>query len=198
MKDRIRQIQEAQHMSQQIFADYLGIGSATLSSIYNGRTRPTLNVVESIKRKLPAINTDWLMFGTGKMFSDNVGGGQNVGGMDANRGADNASQDAVQALSDDLFGGRMADHPNQGGEDELLLSFEGPSEGVSTPLQRPSGGVRASQHPTAVAGQPMPNSAHVKAQQRPVAVERVVRHVTEIRVYYDDQTWESFTPSKSK
>ena len=27
-------------------------------------------------------------------------------------------------------------------------------------------------------------------------VDKPVRHVTEIRVYYDDQTWESFVPAK--
>ena len=67
MKDRIRQIMESQHMTQQVFADYIGVGAATLSSIFNDRTRPTLNIVESIKKKIPNTNTDWLMFGSGDM-----------------------------------------------------------------------------------------------------------------------------------
>ena len=198
MKDRIRQIQEAQHMSQQIFADYLGIGAATLSSIYNGRTRPTLNIVESIKRKLPAINIEWLMFGTGKMFADNVSGNQGVGGTDPIRGADHVSQDAPQAVSGDLFGDYGAEQADLAGEDGRLLSFEAPSEALSAPSQRPSGAARASQHPSVAVGQPVSNSSRVNGQQRPIVTERVARHVTEIRVYYDDQTWESFTPSKSK
>ena len=68
MKDRIRQIMESQHMTQQLFADYIGQSPATLSSIFNGRTRPTLNIVEAIKKKIPHINTDWLMFGSGDMY----------------------------------------------------------------------------------------------------------------------------------
>ena len=67
MKDRIRQIMESQHMTQQVFADYIGLAPATLSSIFNGRTRPTLNVVEALKRKIPNINFDWLMLGVGPM-----------------------------------------------------------------------------------------------------------------------------------
>ena len=59
MKDRIRQIMESQHMTQQVFADYIGLAPATLSSIFNDRTRPTLNVVESIKKKIPNISIDW-------------------------------------------------------------------------------------------------------------------------------------------
>ena len=39
MKDRIRQIMESQHMTQQVFADFIGLAPATLSSIYNERTR---------------------------------------------------------------------------------------------------------------------------------------------------------------
>ena len=72
MKDRIRQVMESQHMTQQLFADYIGLAPATLSSIFNGRTRPTLNVVEALKKKIPNINIDWLMFGSGEMFQDSL------------------------------------------------------------------------------------------------------------------------------
>ena len=68
MKDRIRQIMEAQHMTQQVFADFIGTTPATLSGIFNDRTRPSINIVECIKKKIPDINTDWLMFGTGQMY----------------------------------------------------------------------------------------------------------------------------------
>ena len=61
IKDRIRLIMEDQHMTQQVFADYLQQSPATLSSIFNGRTRPTLNIVEAIKTKIPDISTEWLL-----------------------------------------------------------------------------------------------------------------------------------------
>ena len=70
MKDRIKQIMDAQQMSQQSFAAFLDISPATLSSIFTGRTKPTLSTVEALKKKFPNINTDWLMFGSGSMFSD--------------------------------------------------------------------------------------------------------------------------------
>ena len=54
-------------MTQQVFADYLQQSPATLSSIFNGRTRPTLNIVEAIKTKIPDISTEWLLWGTGDM-----------------------------------------------------------------------------------------------------------------------------------
>ena len=68
MKDRIRQIMEGSHMNQQTFAQFIGMSSASLSSIFTGRTKPTINIVEAIKNKIPSISTDWLMFGFGDMY----------------------------------------------------------------------------------------------------------------------------------
>ena len=54
-------------MTQQVFAQFIEMSPASLSSIFNGRTKPTLNIVEAIKKKSPDISTDWLMFGSGSM-----------------------------------------------------------------------------------------------------------------------------------
>ena len=57
-------------MTQQTFAQSIGMSPASLSSIFNGRTKPTINIVEAIKNKIPKISTDWLMFGKGEMYVD--------------------------------------------------------------------------------------------------------------------------------
>lgn len=145
-------------MSQQVFAEFLGISTATLSSIYNDRTRPTLSIVEAIHRKLPSINLDWLMFGSGRMFGD--AGPEAVAPTTPDRAA---TQEPPVA---DLFG------------DGATLPFAG---------AEPVPAVRRDTQ----AGEQRP-----KTQPQPS--ERPQRHVTEIRVYYDDQTWESFSPSKSR
>ena len=67
MKDRIRKILESQHMTQQEFAETIKVAPATLSSIFTGRTAPSLKIVESIKSRFPDISTDWLLFGRGAM-----------------------------------------------------------------------------------------------------------------------------------
>lgn len=149
MKDRIKRIMEEQHMSQQVFADFIGLSPATLSSIFTGRTRPTLNVVEAIKNKLPSISTDWLLMGIGNMYVSAV--------SDTSEGVQNAT---VEQMLD--FDSTINDHPK--------TSF---SQGVrATPLD--------------------------SGQQLTKIVDKEPRKVTEIRVYYDDQTYESFVPMKSK
>ena len=157
MKDRIRQVMESQHMTQQLFADYIGLAPATLSSIFNGRTRPTLNVVEALKKKIPNINIDWLMFGSGEMFQDSL----------------------EKSTSDQT-------HSENGNSNQsLMLDFD----------QNPS--------PTAPnMGQMAQNPALVKnSRLEPIREEVKIldkpqRRVIEIRVFYDDQTWDTFVPVK--
>ena len=147
-------------MSQQVFADFIGTNPATLSGIYNDRTRPTLNIVEAIKKKIPDINTDWLMFGTGTMYAPTA-----VLGEDQNA---------------DAAGVPVHDHGHEG-----RLDFESLS---ASPL------------PPASSGSAAHNSVRTTRQEllreEVKHLDKPSRKVTEIRVYYDDQTWESFVPSK--
>ena len=69
---------EDQHMTQQVFAEFIGQSPATLSSIFTGRTRPTLKVVEDIKAKIPDISTEWLLWGNGSMHISRPEGSSNV------------------------------------------------------------------------------------------------------------------------
>lgn len=61
---------DSQHMTQQNFADFIGVSSASLSNIFNGRQKPTLNTVEAIRTKFSKLSLDWLMYGQGPMFKD--------------------------------------------------------------------------------------------------------------------------------
>jgi len=161
MKDRIRQIMESQHMTQQVFADYIGQSPATLSSIFNGRTRPTLNIVEAIKKKIPNISTDWLMFGSGDMYLPDL-----------------PQDDTLQTGSD------------QGSEytpstQNLMLDFQSSPSPTSqnAPSAAPNfNGVR---------------NTRLDLEYKEVkTIDKPARRITEIRVFYDDQTWETFVPQK--
>lgn len=162
MKERIRQLMESKHMTQQTFAAYVGMSAAALSSIFNERTRPTLNTVEAIKSKMPEVSVDWLIFGTGDML---VSAGDGDGGGEPPVGADGV---AARTFFTDADG---------------------------TPVARVGGGRQSAVADMVGAGlfANRPLSAGAVA-----VAERPVRRVTEIRVFYDDSTYESFVPGKDK
>lgn len=145
---------ESQHMTQQVFAQFIKISPATLSGIFNGRTNPSLNIVEAIKNSLPSISTDWLLFGNGPMYID-VSKGESVSSA-----------------------GGSADSK------EALLDFETPSTAPSIASQ--TGGF--------VQGV---NSTPKNMEQFVVKnIDKPQRKITEIRIFFDDQTWETFLPKK--
>lgn len=153
MKERIKLLQESLHMTQQEFAQKTQIGAATLSNIYNDRTRPTLNVVELIKKNIPNISTDWLLMGVGEMYVNE------------------------RKTSDDSLAASNGSHTSvSSGAQSQMLQFV---DEYPAPTPRGTSQPRLTEEP-------------VRLQ------DKKPRRVTEIRVYYDDQTWESFVPSKSK
>ncbi|WP_455086844.1 helix-turn-helix domain-containing protein [Prevotella denticola] len=156
MKDRIRQLMESQHMTQQTFSDFIGISSASLSSIFTGRTKPTLNTVEAIRSKFTKINLDWLMYGQGPMFK-----GQEADAAPATSGMGTVHSAGSEGALD--FSSPTA--PSH--QDEVLST-------MSSMEQSPRNPVRTEMK----------------------YIDKPQRRITEIRIFFDDQTWESFVPKK--
>ncbi len=161
MKDRIRQLMETQHLSQQQFADMLNISPASLSSIFNDRTKPTLNHVDAIQRSFPSINLRWLLYGEGEMF-------------------DSKSENSSVA-NDNASASSSKSHSSGG---DLVLDF-GPI--APTPQsQRASSSMSSSSAKN--------DNIHDSATWKNVDMRQ--RKIAEIRIFYDDQTWETFIPKK--
>jgi DNA-binding XRE family transcriptional regulator len=161
-KDRIRHLMETKHMTQQEFADFLEQAPATLSSIFNGRTRPTMNIVDSIKTKIPDISLEWLLYGQGDMFLTHSQPEEDV--------------------------------PRQGATtpQEATLNFDTPTSPTADSPHHAQNGGGSVQIQQGVRTTPK-NNAHEEIK----IIDKTPRHVTEIRVYYDDQTYETFVPSKN-
>lgn len=148
---------ESQHMTQKIFSQYTGISEGTLSGVFNGRTRPTLQIVEAVHQHFPKISLDWLMTGNGPMYNDASAtheSSQKVGGEQANVGFSGSGPTASQPT----------------------LSFGDAPERMSSGQTNPSIG----------------DSEKVVIKY----IDKPQRKITEIRIFYDDQTWESFVPKK--
>ena len=149
MKDRIKQIMESQHMTQQAFSQFTGISSSVLSGIFTGRTKPTLNQVEAIHRKIPNINLYWLLSGVGSMYNTET-------------------QTAGEAVA----------VPSPTPQEEAPLVENKTVDGGIAGL--------------AVKGY---NKNAGQSEMKKTDISK--RRVTEIRVFYDDNTYESFVPKNS-
>ena len=176
MKDRIRKLMEAQHMNQQTFAQMTGISAASLSSIFNGRTEPTLRHVEAIRKKFPNINLQWLLSGEGGMFVP-ASGSDDIASK-----SQELSAGSVNSSTDILADG-MLDFSS---EDEDSISAHSALSSQSSASSRPT----TRQYSGTV------HPSHGSRQQTVAMHAPSSRRITEIRVFYDDQTWESFVPKK--
>ncbi len=67
MKDRIKEIRKNNKLTQQDFADRLGIKQNTVASYEMGRIGISDAVITSICREF-SVNEEWLRTGTGDMF----------------------------------------------------------------------------------------------------------------------------------
>lgn len=173
---------EHEQMSQQEFAQKLGLSPATLSNIFNGKTRPTNNHVQAIHKAFPNINISWLLFGEGEMYIS--GTDSSIGGV-----ADRADASTPMTLFGDA-NSYMSSSVN--GEEDSTL---GMNEKTTSPMSgnNPSNSVpdlmqsRRSVHQISEINM---SSNNVKI------IDNRPRRIKEIRVFFDDGTYESFVPSR--
>lgn len=178
MKERIRRVMEYAQLTQQDFAIRLDISPASLSSIFTGRTNPTNNHVMAIHRAFPDVNINWLMFGEGNMLT---------------------AKTSVSLAGDSVEPSALSYDPNQNkNTEDVNKSVDANSSGFSESYTSD----RASSRYTSIPEQSLPYSNkhaladNIEFMNRAGLLERKLRKIKEIRVFYDDGTYESFSPSK--
>lgn len=198
MKDRIRQLMESMHMNQQTFANHIHLSTATLSSILLGRTKPTLNTVEAIQKYCPTVNLGWLMNGQGEIYATNdpsllSSDSSQQTNLDAQDLDLFSSADPLQQLPSSSSGSNIPPSTGNNNQPERNGQFVSPAHSASsdtgTGVPVRSGSYAGQQH-------------RMRQQVQNITldaknIDKYTRHITEIRVYYDDQTWETFVPKKS-
>ena len=158
---------ESKGMTQQEFSQFLEMSPASLSSIFTGRTNPTLNVVESIKKKFENINLEWLMFGNGSMFN-------------VQEGTDEIDLNDNSAGSSDV----MPDNKNM----DNPITESQYRNNMRCDNARMTVGRDSVQNVSGITNNDMITGMKCFNNNR--------RKIKEIRVFYDDQTYESFVPKE--
>lgn len=179
MKDRIKIVMDYAKLSQQDFSHKLGVSPASLSSIFTGRTNPTNNHVQAIHRVFPEINVSWLLFGEGDMLLSGERPAENSSILGENE-MSNEEDPAVPAAIDGM-GLLFA-------ETREMNSVASPGTS-STPTTASLGATSAKREAA--------YQRRVEARQAESAkqFDRWPRKIKEIRVFFDDGTYEAFVPS---
>lgn len=72
LKDRIKKIRKEANLTQEKFAERLGLKRNTIATYETGKSEPMDNIVLSICREF-GINENWLRDGTGEMYKERDG-----------------------------------------------------------------------------------------------------------------------------
>lgn len=178
MKDRIKQIQMLTKMSQQEFAKTIGVAPGSLSSVYSERIQPTSNYVVGIHKAFPNININWLMFGEGDMYVHPQAGESSSPISSSESEQHDEAPSPTSHAHAEMSQASLFDAPTSAPEN--VISFQN--------MRRP---------PAQHSPSPYPRAKSVVDQiEMAKNFDVHKREVKEIRVFFDDGTYETFVPSK--
>lgn len=169
MKERIRAVMDYAQMTQQDFASRLGISPASLSSIFTGRTNPSQKQVMAIHQAFPEINISWLMFGEGEMIVSS---------------SSSEHQEAVSPQPQSM----VSESPVTPQVQRSLFDAEPVAPAHTAAVQQPV--VHSAQRESFGSYRQTPSAIQMVKN-----VDKPSRKIKEIRVFFDDGTYESFVPS---
>lgn len=167
MREKLLDLMKNEGLKPSQLAELLGINPAGISHILAGRNKPGFDLLQKILRRFPRINPDWLLLDSDKMYRDENTSPESAPAQIASP--------QLQHMNTGSKGPEQTAHP----ADDLFGTAHAdriPDGGKQSQEKIAQGqGTHVPQFPTALAG----NMANVK---------RIV-------VLYDDQTFESFTPT---
>lgn len=187
MRERIKEIMDREGMSQSQFADFIGVNRPTLSHVIAGRNNPSMEIVMKIHHKFPKINVLWLLDGKGSYEGDAVAE-YPAGSLVEDRYADIMYEDEQQLMPEQYASSSSS--PVQNDEQPKSRFYQGelfaenrifspestaaPKNRKEMPLQTP------------------PKAPYFSDSQIEYAKKSMQRKIVEIKIFYDDGTYETF------
>ncbi len=183
-KEKIELIIQEKHLNNTQFCNEVCIATGTLSHILNGRTQPTLNILRSIVMAFPDINPAWLFYDEEPMYKKSDSPTPENDEPDAtylNGAAEEASSPEDELP---LFAAAHQTTLTKGGAVNGRSASSGMPVSASAPARRTS-----PQAPVAAASLSVEDivAETLKQQQKPP------RKVVEVRIFFDDGTFETFS-----
>lgn len=174
---RLKLFMEHTGLSSSQFADSCGIPRPSFSQLLSGRNKKISDVIiGQIHSQFPDLSILWLMFGEGEML--------NVGNR-SDTIADNATVGNNDDMSGTIFDGSLFGDIR-----------ENPSDGRETTKYRKESGLEIDKN-VASSGMKSKNSDDLENRRLMMEIEKMKknpRKVSQITIYYDDSTFETFYP----
>jgi transcriptional regulator with XRE-family HTH domain len=201
MKNRIREVMQKANLSQQDFAAKLGVSPASISNIFIGRTNPTITHAFAVHKAFPEVSMNWLLFGEGEM-SEGENAEQTLGKDDAVKGeifdfGDEGMTTIEGGLSS--ISNVAPTSNNNVPPQKTVAPVQNQSQSTTGILQRGGGDQQAN-----LRNSPSTEVPDFASQtryptyndlQNAKNCDKPARKVKEIRVFYDDGTYEIFIPA---
>ncbi len=195
--ERIKEIIQAQRMTNSAFAQFVGIKQATLSHTLSGRNKkPSIDLVLAIASKC-GVSFNWLMEGIEKDMPNFIRTYRGL--LPAVEDDTQMEDDEPTVVQNGLFDSTIEDITID--NDTIVSNNATISSTNETPMSRP-----VVEQPTNSPSQPIhPDIQPTYQPQNPPAPQEVARidykeatprKVREICIYYDDGTYEYFVPRK--
>lgn len=173
---RLKGFIQSQGLTNSQFADNCGIPRPSLSQLLGGRNKKISDViVGQIHKAYPELSVLWLMFGEGKMM------------------VDNRESEAPKPQEDRNIGQEGIMAPDLFADDAELLNNEPDAENYRNvkPLNIPQ---QAIKH-TDIQVESV-NKKTMELMQQIEKMKKNPRKVSQITIYYDDSTFETFYPKR--
>ncbi len=68
--DRVKAVIQANGLSQNKFAEAIGVSSAAVSNVINNKNKPDIDFVTNTLSRFENLNPDWLLHGKGLMYKE--------------------------------------------------------------------------------------------------------------------------------
>ncbi|MCM1312681.1 MAG: helix-turn-helix transcriptional regulator [Bacteroides sp.] len=190
-KERIEKIMQEKNLSNVIFCAKTNIAPASLSHIIGGRTKPTLPILRNIIAAFPDLNPEWVFMGTGEMY---IGPSCDSAAFQSGQNSDNISDESGNDTNQFHSGMPSTDNTSVHSKehDASYSALSGNKQDV--PLYN-FGDTNAGTIQEHMKQASMPNISDI-VRETLVAVQKPQRKIIEVRIFFDDGTFETFSPNK--
>ena len=178
MRERIKEIMEREGMGQSQFADFIGVNRPTLSHILAGRNNPSMEVVMKIHQKFKKISLLWLLDGIGTYESNVVADYPN-----------SALNEETSTAMDEM----VSYEPSSSADEQTQARFyQGELFAENPVFASESTGVAKNRKEIPL--QTLPKAPYLSETQIEYAKKSLQRKIVEIKIFFDDGTYETFKP----